>query len=83
MKTNARFYHISFSEKCFRQKLERKIKTQIVIFNNVVFNKVFIIQPMVISGRVINTLLIRNSQGDGVTQDYLSFYFSKIGPFLR
>jgi hypothetical protein len=28
---------------------------------------------MVISGRVINTLLIRNTQEDGVTQDYLNF----------
>jgi hypothetical protein len=36
-----------------------------------VFNKVFIIRTIVISGRVINTLLIRNTQGDGVTQDYL------------
>jgi hypothetical protein len=30
---------------------------------------------MVISGRVINTLLIRNTQGDGITQEYLNFLF--------
>jgi hypothetical protein len=77
------FNHISFTEKCLRQKLQRKLKTQIVMFNNVVFNKVFIIQPMVLSGRVINTLLIRNTQGDGVTQDCLTFLFFQNRSFLR
>jgi hypothetical protein len=45
------------------------------MFNNVVFNKAFIIRPMIISGRVIKTLLVRNTQGDGATQDYRNFLF--------
>ena len=57
MKTNTHFYHISFSEKYFKRKLQRKIKIHFAMFSNVVFNKVFFIRPMVKSGRVSKTLL--------------------------
>jgi hypothetical protein len=45
------------------------------MLNCIFFNKVFIFRPMVISGRVINTLLIRNTQEDGVAQYYIKFLF--------
>jgi hypothetical protein len=67
----------------FQTEVGDKNQTHIFMFNNFFFNKVFIIQQMVISGRALNTFLITNTEGDGVTQDYHNFLFFEDRSFFK